>query len=102
MDQDMDQKEEEQQGDQEKRSDTKEERAAAAEPKRKRRARPGRRASTMLTTQQIRPAMAEIRALCGQRTVPFLSYQLTTVRMTVADFCFMVTLQNHKKRTVSN
>jgi hypothetical protein len=55
-----------------------------------------------LPTQQIRHAMAEIRAANAKRTAPILSRRLETVGMTVADFCFRVVLQMHKKRRVGN
>lgn len=54
-----------------------------------------------MTTQQIRMSMAEIRALVAKKRVPLLSFPLTTVEMSVVDFAYAVTLQNHKKRTVT-
>lgn len=56
----------------------------------------------VLPTHQIRPAMAKIRSLCTQQELPFMSHYLDTVKLTVVDFCYLVTLQNHKKRTVNN
>lgn len=55
-----------------------------------------------LPTQQIRHAMAEIRAAFAEKTALILSRQLETVDMTVSDFCFRVVLQMHKKRRVGS
>jgi len=75
----------------------------AAEEKRGRRRWKGDKSQvTVLPTHQIRPAMAKIRSLCTQQAIPFMSHHLDTVGMSVVDFCFLVTLQNHKKRTVNN
>ena len=54
----------------------------------------------VLQTQQIRHAMAEIRNLYADRTAPILSRMLTTLPMTVQEFCYYVVLRTHKSRRV--
>ena len=53
-----------------------------------------------LQTQQIRHAMAEIRALYADRTTPILSRRLTSLPMTVQEICFSIVLDKHKQRRV--
>jgi hypothetical protein len=62
-------------------------------------ARPPKMTMT-LQTQQIRHAMAEIRALYADRTAPVLSRQLTSLPMTVQEICFSIVLDKHKQRRV--
>lgn len=61
-----------------------------------------RQRDTPLPTQQIRHAMAEIRAAFAEKTAPILSRHLETVGLTVSNFCFSVVLQMHKKRRVGS
>ena len=55
----------------------------------------------VLQTQQIRHAMAEIRKLYADRTAPILSRRLSTLPMTVQEFCYYVVLRTHKSRRVN-
>lgn len=54
-----------------------------------------------LQTQQIRHAMAEIRKLYADRVAPILSRPLSTLPMTVQEFCYYVVLRTHKSRRVT-
>lgn len=62
---------------------------------------PAAKMTITLQTQQIRHAMAEIRKLYADRVAPILSRPLSTVPMTVQEFCYYVVLRTHKSRRVT-